>query len=168
MLGSTWNLLLMYHETSMPVFLPKKHFTYHNQAWANLSPSNYYFFMMQKNLMDREWFNYDTLLRHDCLRTCLHHDMNHEWWLDLYISSAYAKKRSRGFHIAWLKLPFCFKKICMETTTTQNLIKLQSQLKTDIKSDGGHASATKKVVDLFKCCHWRQSTVRRLCSKTLR
>ena len=75
------------------------------------------------------------------------------------ISSAYAKKRSRGFHIAWLKLPFCFKKICMETTTTQNLIKLQSQLRTDIKSDGGHASAQHfivhkrvQVIDLFKKC----------------
>ena len=115
--------------------------------------------MMQKNLMDREWFNYDTLLRHDCLRTCLHHDMNHEWWLDLYIFCICKKKRSRGFHIAWLKLPFCFKKICMETTTTQNLIKLQSQLRTDIKSDGGHASVQHfivhkrvQVIDLFKKC----------------
>ena len=45
----------------------------------------------------------------------------------------------------------------METTTTQNLIKLQSQLKTDIKSDGGHASAQHfivhkrvQVIDLLK------------------
>ena len=45
----------------------------------------------------------------------------------------------------------------METTTTQNLIKLQSQLRTDIKSDGGHASAQHfivhkrvQVIDLFK------------------
>ena len=52
-----------------------------------------------------------------------------------------------------------FKKICMETTTTQNLIKLQSQLRTDIKSDGGHASAQHfivhkrvQVIDLFKKC----------------
>ena len=115
--------------------------------------------MMQKNLMDREWFNYDTLLRHDCLRTCLHHDMNHEWWLDLYIFCICKKNVAGVFTLLGWNYRFVLKKICMETTTTQNLIKLQSQLKTDIKSDGGHASAQHfivhkrvQVIDLFKKC----------------